>query len=349
MMQKLLVFINSVIAVCTICSYISGFINPEISGVFSLFGLLYPYFLILNVFFIFFWLIVKWKNGFISILTLLIGWGHLISFFGLGLKEQIEITSNDLKVASFNINASYYIRNNDKAVEQRKVEFVKEQFINSKIDIFCMQEFSHYSKEMVRKLLPEYHLIDAKNNTAGIVTKYPVQDFGEIKFSRKWQSCLWADINYKGRTIRVYTVHLFSNKLTNRTREIMEERDFNNEKAYQDVKYIFGSYINSSRHRVDEVDKLKSHMAQCLHPIILTGDFNDTPQSYTHKQIMQADFCDAFQERGKGLGYTYGGPLPLLRIDYTFVDQNFEVVDHKVIRKKMSDHFPIVSTIRMKE
>jgi len=238
-MQKLLVFVNSVIAVFTICSYISGFVNPEIAGIFSLFGLIYPYLLFLNVFFILFWLIVKWKKSFISVITLLIGWGHLISFFGLDIKDPVQITSNDLTIGSFNNNVSYYVRQNDTTEVKKRTAILKNTFLNNDTDIFCMQEFSYYSAGMAKKLLPDYHHVTMEKNTVGIISKYPIIASGEIPFNRKVQSCLWADINYRGKTIRVYSVHMFSNRLTNKTEEIIEERDFTNDEASEDITYIF--------------------------------------------------------------------------------------------------------------
>ena len=146
----------------------------------------------------------------------------------------------------------------------------------------------------------------------------------------------------------VYNIHLFSNRLTVQTEEIIEEVDFDNEEVIEDIKYILTSYINSSKKRVKEIKILKKHIESCQYPIILAGDFNDTPQSYTHRQIHNLGFHDAFEQQGKFLGYTYGGALPLLRIDYSFLDQHFEVLSHRIIRKKMSDHYPIITNIALK-
>ena len=88
-----------------------------------------------------------------------------------------------------------------------------------------------------------------------------------------------------------------------------------------------------------------NHISQSPHPVILAGDFNDTPQSFMYNKIKNSGFCDAFQQAGHGLGTTYAGYVPLLRIDYNFAQKNyFRVLKHEVIDARMSDHYPQVST-----
>ena len=81
-------------------------------------------------------------------------------------------------------------------------------------------------------------------------------------------------------------------------------------------------------------------------PILLAGDFNDTPVSNTYKRL-SVNLIDTFSSAGRGVGTTYAGKIPLLRIDYIFADATFKVVDHQVIDSPVSDHYPIKSVIRL--
>jgi len=348
-MLKFLVFANSILAVVTILSYLSGFVDPETSGYIALIGLLYPYLLILNLFMICFWLIVKWKNALISIFALLVGWSHMISFFGLGMSAQETTDGIPLTVSSFNINHSYYLKIKDEKLQKKRTKIFRDNFLNPETDVFCFQEYDFKTKKKIEALLPGYEQVWFKKNTVGLASKLPIVNSGQVPMLRGWSSCVYADVKIKDQIIRVYSIHLYSNKLTSKTEAIIEDREFNNEEAVEDIKFIFGSYINSSRKRVQEIAMLQSHFEKCPYPIVLCGDFNDTPQSYTYRQFKNMSLKDAFQEAGTGIGYTYGGSLPLLRIDYTFADEHFAVADHKVIRKKMSDHYPIETTLLLKE
>jgi endonuclease/exonuclease/phosphatase family metal-dependent hydrolase len=76
------------------------------------------------------------------------------------------------------------------------------------------------------------------------------------------------------------------------------------------------------------------------------GDFNDTPNSYTYHQIAK-NLNDAFQEAGSGIGTTYIGAIPFLRIDYIlYSPEFFTPLFFRIIPKKLSDHFPISSALR---
>lgn len=341
-MLKFLVFVNSCVAVVTILSYLSGFVSPDTSGYIALLGLLFPYLLIINLFLICFWLLVDWKKSFISIITLLIGWSHLFSFFGIGNMPSSQSEGKAITITSFNINHGYLLDDKTRPHFESKV-YTKD------VDVFCFQEFNFRTNKYIQSLSEEYQRIGFKKNSVSILTKLPVLNSGELGFTRGWKSCVYADLKIDDQIVRVYNVHLYSNKLTSKTEEMIEEKNFNNEETVEDVKYIFGSYINSSKIRVKEIQILKNHIEKCPHPVILTGDFNDTPHSYIYSELKNAGLYDAFNKVGKGLGYTYGGSLPLLRIDFTFADDDFEMISHNIFRKKMSDHYPIKSTLVLKE
>ena len=67
--------------------------------------------------------------------------------------------------------------------------------------------------------------------------------------------------------------------------------------------------------RAIEVDVIKEHMNKSPFPIIICGDFNDTPNSYAYKKISHG-LKDSFLEQGIGIGSTFLGKIPFLRIDY---------------------------------
>ena len=56
---------------------------------------------------------------------------------------------------------------------------------------------------------------------------------------------------------------------------------------------------------------------------------------------------NVFVEKGSGLGRTFTGISPVLRIDNIFVDNKFEVQQFLRIPKKLSDHFPIIADLQL--
>ena len=58
---------------------------------------------------------------------------------------------------------------------------------------------------------------------------------------------------------------------------------------------------------------------------------------------------DAFLKKGTGIGRTFTGLSPTLRIDYIFADHNFSIKQFKRVTKKYSDHFMLVADVELKK
>jgi endonuclease/exonuclease/phosphatase family metal-dependent hydrolase len=99
------------------------------------------------------------------------------------------------------------------------------------------------------------------------------------------------------------------------------------------------SYIN----RANESKKIKDHINSSPFPVIVCGDFNDTPISYTYSTLKE-NLVDAFKESGIGIGNSYVG-IPSLRIDYILHDKKFNSYNYKKYKFELSDHFPISCSI----
>ena len=75
--------------------------------------------------------------------------------------------------------------------------------------------------------------------------------------------------------------------------------------------------------------------------VIVCGDFNDTPQSYTYN-LLSENLNDSFKTKGVGFGTTYAGSIPALRIDYILTHEKIKVQSHKILKENYSDHFPVI-------
>ena len=77
--------------------------------------------------------------------------------------------------------------------------------------------------------------------------------------------------------------------------------------------------------------------------IILCGDFNDTPVSYSHYQLGK-NLKDCYVATANGLGRTYNRYAMLVRIDHILCSPHFWKpyschIDNQV---NYSDHYPII-------
>ena len=84
------------------------------------------------------------------------------------------------------------------------------------------------------------------------------------------------------------------------------------------------------------------------YPVIVCGDFNDTPLSFTYRKIRQ-NMSDAFVESGLGSGVTFvGKKFFSFRIDYLLHNKEFQSKEYTTYKVKHSDHYPIGATFFLK-
>ena len=98
--------------------------------------------------------------------------------------------------------------------------------------------------------------------------------------------------------------------------------------------------------RPRQVEQVLKDIENCRENVIVAGDFNDTPMSYTYFRLCRGR-KDSFEEAGSGIGATYSRLRPFLRIDYVLFPDIYNAVSHKVEHKKYSDHYPVEAVINL--
>src|SRR5690606_23644184 len=96
-----------------------------------------------------------------------------------------------------------------------------------------------------------------------------------------------------------------------------------------------------------QVELISRHALSSPYPVIICGDFNDSPVSYSYNTITQ-NFTDAFGESAYGIGNTYRGKFPSFRIDYIFHDKRFNSGNYITHPESISDHHSISTEIYLK-
>lgn len=315
----------------------------------SLFGLAYPWLLLFNLLFIAAWIVLKRWNFTLSLFCLLLGWGHLRGFVGFGGWSN-HSEGKAVKVLSFNTNSFY------KLSKKPKPEVLGEFYDlirKENPDILCFQEFTHASKwaplivDSLKKFIPVKGFHFSDNKLMLIVSKFPIVNQGSISFPKTSNGSIFVDLNIDGKQVRVYNLHLQSNKITLQANKLAEEGDLQEKETWDEMGSIFKKLRYNSKLRVEQAQSIAAHARKCKHPVILAGDFNDTPQSFVY-QILAADMKDGFARKGRGIGTTFAGTIPALRIDYILADEGFEINAFRTIRKKISDHYPITAQLQLK-
>jgi len=314
------------------------FIDPNQSWIFTLLGLGYPYLLLINLLFIIGWLVFWKKYAWISIITVLLGVAHVDRFYGLS-GSGIEVEQSDISGFSLNAQGFYKAKKEEKAYR----DIIKQ---TKQSDIVLLQECSSSVAKKVQAQLPNHQLYQPKGLTLAIFSKTPITASGLVNKENASNGSIWIETQINGQSLRIYNAHLLSYRVTQTTSDLIDSPDITDEQTWSDARSIVGKIRDMSKLRANQVSELSDHISKTDKPILLGGDFNDTPVSNTYRRLSK-DFIDSFCAAGKGVGTTYAGKIPLLRIDYIFADDSFTVVDHEVINSSISDHYPIKSVIRL--
>ena len=315
-------------------SYLAPYVNPTKVWVFPFFATAYLGLLLANVLFIIGWALVKNKLWLLSFLAILIGVTHLGSYFNLSIQNPQE---DQLSIMSYNIGA--FLTNEklkrDKTYRDQFLSFFKDV---GKPDILCLQE-SPYKRLFKDSLQYGYSF---RKGSLYILSDLPHVDRGVLDFPNTSNRIIWADLKSNEHIIRVVNVHLQSNKVSDQTQDLASNIDLAEKETWSDMRSVIGKVKRATAIRTSQAEEARKFIASSPYPVVLAGDFNDTPLSYTYA-LMSHDLIDAYTKKGWGIGITYAGKIPGLRIDYIMGSKEIEFTSYTCSKVDFSDHYPIHS------
>jgi len=138
--------------------------------------------------------------------------------------------------------------------------------------------------------------------------------------------------------------HLESNKIVESDVETYHQMvdDPNRENVSSGMRKLLKKLAKATSIRSQQTDILTEKLRELKgKKILLCGDLNDSPISYTHHQINK-ELKDAFAESGNGIGVSYNKNRFYFRIDHIFFSENLSAYECKVDNTiAASDHYPI--------
>lgn len=334
------------------------------------------YFFILLILFIVFWLFVKRGWALISLIAFIITIKPLFNIIPFRFSSSFDVVAQaeDLRVMSWNV-AQFDLLYNKKRPDIREDMLA---LINEyKPDIACFQEMVA-GDTLVNLNTPYYRKYSffsvfeyaAKLNFPDYFFSYDFRDdflnrqhFGLIIFSRypivKKQTLSFYPYNYNsnfqyadivkdGDTIRVFNVHLQSLKFGPGNLAYIDDPTLESKKDIERSKNILSKLKHGFVERRKQADRIKAEIDKSPYPVIVCGDFNDVPNSYAYNTIGD-NLQNTFVEKGSGLGRTFSGIAPTLRIDNIFAGKAFSVHQFLRVPVKLSDHFPLITDLGKKK
>lgn len=362
LVHKILFWCNILAIVALLFSYACTWISPETIWWLALFGLTYPIILAANGLFILWWLIFKrWRTLF-SLIAILLGFNHLSSFMQYnGQGEPLHAEKPSLKIMTFNVRLfDLYNWKGNKISRNHIFEVIKKE----DPDIICFQEFFYQgirgifeTRDTLITFLKANNVYEgythklSQKQFFGLATfsAFPIVYSGMISFPNDQNNnAIYTDLKMGKDTIRVYNVHLASIRFQQADYDVWGDKEMPKTHGREDKEQrILARLRNAFINRVEQTRILMEHIDRSPYPVMICGDFNDTPVSYTYSQFSNK-FNDAFAQTGSGIGSTYSGKLPGLRIDYIFYDDKIHTWNYHSVNKNLSDHYPVICNFQLK-
>ena len=347
---------NLIAVICLGLGVLCTKISPEQNSLLPYFGLLFPFFIAINLLFLIFWAAFRKWFFVVSLFVLLLSLPYIKSIFPLSVVNlKVSEKNKTLSVLSYNV-AMF----GEGRCFNEIFSFIEEK----NPDIVCLQEFGFYKKSRLdrnlvfqkfKKLYPYQHVWyknQFKSKEYGVVTfsKYPIIKKQKILYDSKYNISVFSDIVVDNDTIRVFNNHLESVKFS--VKEKSDVNDLHSEEILTQETLILTESLlrkleSAFKIRAKQAAKVAYEIKQSPYKTIVCGDFNDMPISYTYHKIKDCQ-NDLYVSTSCGFDYTYHDMAMFLRIDHIFVSSEFVPMDCEIFHIDYSDHDPIFGRILLK-
>ncbi len=362
--KKFFIIANIIVVLLFLLGCYGYWFNPQYFWPIGFLTLSVFYLLLVLLVFIAVWLFVKPRWSLLSIIAILLAYKPVTNIIPLRFSYSFnkQKAENNLRVMSWNV-AQF------DALQNKKHPEVKDQMIGLineyQPDIACFQEMvaedstvtkhGHISEFLQRLNFPDYFYSYNRKEDFwdyahfGIITfsKYPVINKQTIMwYPNDYNSIFqYIDIVKGTDTFRVFNIHLQSLRFSRDNLKYIDQPSVEDKDALKESKSIVSKFRTGFMKRKVQAERIKEEMDKSPYAVIVCGDFNDVPNSYAYHTIGNG-MKNAFAEKGGGLGRTFSGIAPTLRIDNIFVDSKFNVKQYERVKKKLSDHFPIITDLQ---
>jgi len=355
---KWFVFSTNVVAILLLFSaFLSWNVSPLRTNLFQFIGLGFGAILAVNVAYLILWIVfAKWRLALVSLIALVICYKPILTFFPMNFFPK-DVPENSIKILSYNVHA--FLNDRSGSANHPILDYIAA--IDA--DIVLLQEYfvsrtgqGAISQQDVSRILyryPYYSIVELGGSNAqriiglAVFSKFPIEETHQIDLNSPFNGAAVHTININGKRITVANLHLESNRITQADRQLYADffqvDTVRLETVASNIRARLGIAF---RTRARQVEIIRNFIdTQDTDGVIIAGDFNDTPISYTYAR-MRRGLRDAFTATGFGPGITYHEDFFLFRIDYILHCRNFRAYRTRVDRVYYSDHYPIKTHLR---
>jgi endonuclease/exonuclease/phosphatase family metal-dependent hydrolase len=362
--KRIIIICNIALSLCMLALYLLPYSNQFYFWFLNLLALAFPVLVLLQLGFLLFWFFAKKKLTLIPLITLLICLPLLKNIIGISKKTK-NINEPHFTVATWNAHLfDFYEHDGNLSNEMlQKAKDLKANVLAVQELVFSLDSNSNMSIEAVKKKLGYKYAVTGNDRKFGVHTNggtreeryfpfcigifsnYSILQWKKIQPLREYNhTFIWADMKVGEDTIRFFNIHLQSMHFAKQDYDFIENID---NRGLNEVKRSGKSLIKKIKAanlmRAIQANAVKEEVMNSPHPVILCGDFNDVPNSYSYK-LINGVLKDTHAKKGFGIGRTFQKLSPTLRIDYIFCSPGIKPLHNRVVSPSMSDHRPVKAT-----
>ena len=331
----------------------SGHLNPASFPRLSVVGLAFPLTVIPVAICLVLWLLVKPRYALISIIGLLLAFVPMRNYCPINIQKHAP--DSCLKVVSFNV-MMFALADDYETPRNSLLQYL----LNTDADIICLQEAEtepDISNMIIREMKAGGYYHSAVSIPGGnmliLFSRHRILSTERINFESNTNLGAASRILVNSDTVLVLNNHFESNKLSDDDKQGFNhiiKRDKDNQYLEKEARSLLEKIAFANAKRAKQVNEVARYIdTTSVKNIIVCGDFNDHPNSYTNR-ILAKRLTDCYRESGNGVGFTYKHGSIQVRIDHILCSKTFQPYEATVNdTTRLSDHLPISCKLFLKK
>ncbi|MDD7303707.1 MAG: endonuclease/exonuclease/phosphatase family protein [Prevotellaceae bacterium] len=320
---------------------LSTTVSPMVSGRMAVIGLSFPLFLLLNLLFIPLWLLVRWRWTWIPVVGMSLMGGYILDYYPVNPIQKDN--PEGVNIVSWNVKGF--------ADAGGQMDSVLSMFRAWDADVVCFQEFfPGANRNRMDSLAKAMGMECYAERSRCVYSRYPILEGVRLDMPTNLENgAVAVKMLLDSDTVWVVNCHLESNSINDEDRSEGREAILSGErrKLLSETWQIWNKLATSSRMRSRQVDAITCFLDSLgtSRSVLLMGDLNDTPISYTYQQIDKR-LKSAYREAGRGLGVSYNERHFTIRIDHLFHSADWQTERVDIPQDCFySDHNPLLVTL----
>ena len=351
--RAILFIINLFLIIGLVATTLGGVVSPSRSVIPSMLAYAYLPMLAANLLMVLLWGLMRRWEALLSVAAIALRWSMVGMYFQVGGHSQVPPQNgaiDRLAVLTYNVHQfqgpDLHATSNPEYGRQF-LQLVEEQGP----DVLCLQEFAPVKGMNLTDSLTfmgyNHHYASSQRSN-GVPLNTVVFSRLPINYVQRLDSQkVLVELSVGKERVRICCVHMDSYQFDDSDRaEIDRARhgDVKDGGLRPTLRKVKNTIV---KHEKEWSNELAPVAQQSSVPMLVTGDLNDIPGSWLYHQL-SAHLTDAFRAQGNGMSITYNGGFPQFRIDMAFCNAKLEPLSYHRICTKLSDHYPIITSYRIK-